>query len=133
MAFTLLLESGANVLEIGAPMSLLDPLKKLGISPKNESKDLRFGSYPRESWDGIWWEKGNEKYSIDDAHRVLSLFFQSLKPKSGVLALSFLKDSAKPAFPWKALGLQALLRQSGFTHAQTFESHDSFLYLCKRL
>ncbi len=133
MAFALLLNPDASVLVVNAPTTLSEPLERLGMSLTNESKDLRFRSYPRESFDGVWWNLGNQNYSIDDAHRVLSLFFQTLKPREGVLAFSFLKDSFNPTFSWKPMGIQALLRQSGFSHDQTFEAGDSFLYICRRL
>lgn len=90
-------------------------------------QDLLYANLTREFYDGIWCSRTLVHLTIEECNRVLGLFFQSLKPKTGLLFASFLEgegsftdpasgDGARRTFHrFTEKAFQALLRQSGFT------------------
>ena len=106
-------------------------LSRLGYGIETHGKDLRMMGGAVESLDAIWWTRANESYSIEDAFRIFQSLFRALKPKQGILAVSFLKSSAD--HPWKNRTVMTLLRQTGFLLFHTLENPEEHLYFCQRL
>ncbi len=102
--------------------------------PSLTRKDLRFASLTKESFDGIWCSQVLQHLTIDECHRVLAIYFQALRPRTGLLFASFLlgeepaagavvdpaasrfKDEHGRSFHrFTEKAFHSLLRQSGFT------------------
>ena len=110
----------------------------LDVEEVAASKDLRFLSLKRESFDAIWSGKCWSHYSINDAQRILAAYFLSLKPKTGILfAVVDEKTDETPAhqpehrYSEKAFG--ALLRQNGFQILLQARHEGALAYLLKRI
>ncbi len=127
--FSYLVETGGRVLVTSTEPQ--PTLIRLGYAVEILEKDLRLLGVPIESLDAIWWSRANEKYSIEDTFRILQAQFKGLKPKKGILALSFLKVSADN--PWSVRTVMTLLRQTGFQLFHSFESPDEHLFFCQRV
>ena len=103
-------------------------------APSLLRKDLRFASLTKESLDGIWCSQVLQHLTIDECHRVLAIYFQALRPRTGLLFASFLlgeestddapvdpattrfKDEHGRSFHrFTEKAFHSLLRQSGFT------------------
>lgn len=127
--FSYLVETGGRVIVTSdEPMGTLI---RLGYQVDINTKDLRLLGVTAESLDAIWWSKANVTYSIEDTFRILQALFKGLKPKKGILALSFLKVSKDN--PWSVRTVMTLLRQTGFQLFHSFESADEHLFFCQRL
>lgn len=127
--FGYLVEKGGKVLL--TTEELRETLSGLGYSIEEERKDLRLMGGQIESIDAVWWARANEKYSIEDLFRILQSVFRVLKPKKGILVLSFLKQSKENE--WVVRTVMTLLRQTGFQLFHSFESDDEYLYFCQRI
>ena len=94
--------------------TLAQELTQLGFEIEEipSSKDLRFLSPPKESYAGIWSGETWPNYPIDDAQRILAIYFQTLKPKTGVIFAATQLTGEKQSYSEKAFG--SLVRQSGF-------------------
>ena len=111
----------------------------LNVEEVAASKDLRFLSLKRESFDAIWSGESWPHYSIDDAQRILATYFQSLKPKTGllfaVIAEKIEEDEAPHQighrYSEKAFG--ALVRQNGFQILLQARREGKLAYLLKRI
>ena len=109
-------------------------LATTGTAPSLLRKDLRFASLTKESLDGIWCSQVLQHLTIDECHRVLAIYFQALRPRTGLLFASFLlgeestddapvdpattrfKDEHGRSFHrFTEKAFHSLLRQSGFT------------------
>lgn len=78
-------------------------------------KDLRFLNADSESYDGVWCHRVFPNLKPEEMQRVLALFFKILKPKTGVVFVSF-KDWAPAQETEKnEKAFLSLMRQSGFT------------------
>lgn len=101
-------------------------------------RDLRLLSLRRETFDGIWCNRALMHLSIEEAQRVLAGFFQALRPRTGVLFVSFLEGSATepnreelPDAPGVTLhrypvdGFFSLLRQTGFRVVLSGEKEEA--------
>ena len=106
-------------------------LIRLGYGVEETEKDLRLIRLKPEDLDAVWWVDANEKYSIEDAFRILQILFQGLRPKKGVLVFSFNKESAEGK--WIARTVMTLLRQTGLQLIHTFENPTAHLYFCQRI
>ena len=95
------------------------------------SRDPRLLTLPRETYRSIYWDAtpGNAPpFPLEQIQRVLLTFFQSLRPRDGILAMSFASDS------WSDEALGSLCRQSGFQKISTFVSEaegQSLWILCR--
>lgn len=127
--FSYLVETGGRVLVTSDETQ--GNLIRLGYQVEVHVKDLRLLGVPTESLDAIWWSKANSTYSIEDTFRILQAQFKGLKPKKGILALSFLKESKDN--PWSVRTVMTLLRQTGFQLFHSFESTNEHLFFCQRL
>jgi hypothetical protein len=106
-------------------------LIRLGYELIETQKDLRLTRLEPEALDAVWWVDANEKYSIDDAVRILQTLFQGLRPKRGVLVFSFNKESQEGK--WAPRTVMTLLRQTGLQLIHTFENPAAYLYFCQRI
>ncbi len=108
-----------------------DALLRLGYGIEKPVRDLRMMGGAPETLDAIWWSRANENYSIEDAFRIFQSLFRALKPKQGILAVSFLRTSAD--HPWNTRTVMTLLRQSGFLLFHTLENPQEHLYFGQRI
>lgn len=133
--FTYLVETGGRILVTSDQGN--GPFIRFGYEVEVYQKDLRMLGTAKESLDAIWWSSANQKYSIEDTFRVLQSMFKTLKPKKGVLALSFVKDSflEKESLEnqWNIRTVMTLLRQTGFQLFHTFENKEEHLYFAQRV
>lgn len=106
-------------------------LLRLGYGIENPVRDLRMMGGAAESLDAIWWSRANENYSIEDAFRIFQSLFRALKPKQGIIAVSFLRTS--PDHPWNPRTVMTLLRQTGFLLFHTLENPQEHLYFGQRI
>ena len=90
-------------------------------------KDLRLLSLPKESLDGIWWENASARYKLEDNQRILALLFQTLKPKTGQLALNFTEP------PWTVFALESQLKQAGFKISHLLRQKSKVFLLSQRI
>lgn len=127
--FSYLVETGGRVLVTSEEPRAT--LIRLGYDVNLHGKDLRMLGVTTETLDAIWWAKANEHYSIEDTFRILQALFKGLKPKKGILALSFLKESKD--HPWSVRTVMTLLRQTGFQLFHSFEATDEHLFFCQRV
>jgi hypothetical protein len=127
--FIYLVETGGKVLVTSNEGN--GPFIRHGYEVDLFLKDLRMLSRPVESLDAVWWSQAEESYSIEDAFRILQIFFRSLKPKKGILALSFSMADKKNG--WNERTLLTLFRQSGFQFFQSFANGTERLYFAQRL
>ncbi len=127
--FSYLVETGGRALVTSEDSFAM--LTRMGYATELHTKDLRMLGVSTESLDAIWWTKANDTYSIEDTFRILQSIFKGLKPKKGILALSFLK--AGKGNPWSVRTVMTLLRQTGFQLFHSFESTDEHLFFCQRL
>lgn len=127
--FTYLVETGSHVLTTSETGN--GALIRMGYSVDVVKKDLRMLGVPAESLDAFWWSTANADYSIEDTFRVLQTLFKGLKPKKGILVLSFLKVSEKN--PWAVRTVMTLFRQTGFQLFHSFENADEHLFFCQRI
>ena len=109
---------------IDASARLVEMARAKGLDATQ--KNILFAQLKKEHYDGIWCSRLLPHLSIEECQRVLAIFFQALKPRTGVLFLSFIEgegsftdpeqgDGARRTFyrfSQKAMG--SLLRQSGF-------------------
>ena len=102
--------------------TLVDGLREQGATVYMQ--DLRLLSLPkekRESFDAIWCSGSLEIFSIEEVQRVLQSFFILLKPRAGILALTYYlisdetPDSDPQSIPTahRRSAIHSLLRQSG--------------------
>ena len=129
--FASLLPKGAQVL-VAEPSDSLQTRQWLsdhGYETLTTEKDLRFFQVQRESLDAVWCHRlpTKKSWNIDELHRVLGIFFQALKPKTGILFLSFQSTQ----YPQPEKTVYSLLRQSGFLLPLngTWSEDDSKEYL----
>lgn len=127
--FTFLVETGGRVLVTSDEPR--GTLMRLGYDVDLHGKDLRMLGVAMETLDAIWWSKANTNYSIEDTFRILQALFKGLRPKKGILVLSFMKESKD--HPWTVRTVMTLLRQTGFQLFHSFESTDEHLFFCQRL
>jgi SAM-dependent methyltransferase len=109
-----------------------------------EQKDIRLLTLPKEALDGVFCHRTLSHLTLEETQRVLASFFQSLRPGSGLLFVSWIRmaapaaensvedapksdswleptDPAGPPGPMTRLhafsesAFLSLLRQSGFT------------------
>jgi hypothetical protein len=106
-------------------------LVRLGFDVEKPGQDLRMLGTPAEAFDAIWWSQANAHYSVEDAFRILQTFFRALRPKKGILVLSFSKESKE--HPWEPRTVMTLLRQCGLQHFHGFENAEAHLYFCQRI
>lgn len=86
-------------------------------------KDLRFYSAEEASFDGVWCHRVFPAMKPEEMQRVLALFFKALKPKTGVLFVSYrdwvvgqdTESSGYASDLTNSKAFHSLLRQSGFT------------------
>lgn len=90
-------------------------------------KDLRLVSLGQENRDGIWWENASARYALEDNQRILALLFQALRPKTGILAISFEEP------PWTMNALDSQMKQSGFRILKVLKSDPRCFLLARRI
>ncbi len=90
-------------------------------------KDLRMLSLPKESFDGIWWENASARYALEDNQRILGLLFQTLKAKTGQLAISFNEPS------WTIFAVESQLKQAGLIIDHLLKSGSKVFILTHRI
>lgn len=127
--FGYLVPAGGKVLVTGDDSRAI--LAKLGFDVAAAARDLRMLGAGSESLDAIWWAHADAQYSIEDAFRILQSFFKALRPKKGILVISFSKENREN--PWPVRTVMTLLRQSGFQLFHAFESTEQHLYFCQRI
>ncbi|MBC7693293.1 MAG: class I SAM-dependent methyltransferase [Methylotenera sp.] len=144
------LSAHAHILEVGCGNGeTLEGWKRLGFSVEGyeasaeltreaqlkgldvQQRDLRLLSPKKEFYDAVWCHQAIATFTIDECHRILGSLFKALRPKTGLLFISFLNssDAAKEALnstpgPSRSQdgryrhplpAFFSLLRQSGFT------------------
>lgn len=137
---------GHEVLGIDRAAAPENHPSRLGV--RFETRDIRLFSPTPESWDGIYCHRLISYLNAEEVRRVLMIFFQALKPKTGVLFLShLLADGSSEAmthgkkgeryFAYDSEAFQSLLRQSGFSTElkgkQGFQNQDWNAYVCRRI
>lgn len=127
--FSYLVETGGSVLTTSETGN--GSLVRLGYKVDVVKKDLRMLGLPSETLDSFWWSNADASYSIEDAFRILQILFKGLRPKKGILVLSFQKLGKEN--PWSSRTVMTVLRQAGFQLFHTFENAEEHLFFCQRL
>lgn len=106
----------------------LKTLSRLGYKTYSTTQDLRLWSLPKSGLDAAIWENADATYKLEDAQRVLQIFFSALKSKHPLL----LETQGEK---WAESGLLALIRQSGFDFKGVWKNKESKtqIFWCVRL
>lgn len=122
-------ENGCQVEGVDASARMVEIASLQGVPV--EKRDLRFLNLAKETYDGIWCNQTLAHLSIEECQRVLAIFFQGLKPRTGIACLSYLEGQGSELDPspesttellsprrtlhsFNENGFLSLVRQSGF-------------------
>jgi hypothetical protein len=127
--FAVHLSPGAKVLyapagSVNQPQETQTPLwlrsHGFEVEELDPSKDLRFLSLKKESYDGVWSGRALGSLSIEEVQRVTASFFLALRPRTGMLFLAYPLAQAAPEAQganepgFQRDGFASMLRQNGY-------------------
>lgn len=127
------LPSGASVwLASRSEPELEGKLRRFGHTVvRAEDRDLRLVTLPAERFDAVWWSEASENFTLEDAQRILGIFFKGLRPRTGWIAVSF-RHAPAGAHSWGRTEFEALFRQSGFSLTDRYEKENVTLIFGRR-
>jgi hypothetical protein len=126
-SFTQHLSKGARILYAAQDERDIPPwLRSQGfeVEEVDPAKDLRFLALKRESYRAIWSGKAVAAFNIEEAQRIIAIFFQALEPRTGILATLH-------RFPEEAFA--SMIRQNGFNPLLQGVREDWWAIIARRI